>query len=160
MEFQEIFVDRVIVIALVSGISVIAGAFLALLALFGHHARDKGSNSLRIVFAASSVVLVITGLALVSTSNNLTDSNREALVSNIEQKYDVDEVVLSGVDVSTQSDRASAQPVNIVVDGSTYTFHLTQDKNTWEPTLTNPPASGGSSTTEHLSAEDLLKTSN
>lgn len=84
-------------------------------------------------------------------------SNEAALVHNIEQKYDVDLVLLDAPEVDVKADDVGAQNVSVVVDSVSYTFLLTQDENTWEPTLINPSIPGGSSEVVNQSAEDLLK---
>ena len=84
-------------------------------------------------------------------------SNTKALVSNIEQKYDVDEVQLKAFDTVTRPHQTSSQKVNVKVDGTTYMFYLTQDRNTWEPTLADPPVPGGSNTKPSITANELLK---
>ena len=90
-------------------------------------------------------------------SGDVGRSNAKALVSNIEQKYDVDEVQLRAFDTVTRPNQTSIQKVNVKVDGTTYMFYLTQDRNTWEPTLEDPPVPGGSNAKPSITADGLLK---
>lgn len=161
MEFQEILIDSPLIFAFLSFIIGAIGAILiisSVLAFRGSETDEIEPNKKAgfVVLGIGAFLLVFSFVSM-SHNSNMWDKNDEALVSNIEKKYDVDEVVLSSVDVGVVAEKEKPQNVNVVVDGKTYAFYLSQDKDTWEPTLTNPAIPGGSSETETLSAEDLLR---
>ena len=90
-------------------------------------------------------------------ASDRVDQNKEALISNIEQKYNVDGVKLEAYSVKTYPYVDDEQKIHLVVDGETYLFYLTQDSQTWEPTIIDHPINGGSVNSGSLTAEDLLK---
>lgn len=161
MEFQEILIDSPLIFTLLSFVFGAIGAMLiisSVLAFRGSETDEIEPNKKEgfVVLGIGAFLLVFSFVSM-SHNSNMWDKNDEALVSNIEKKYDVDEVVLSSVDVGVVAEKEKPQNVNVVVDGKTYTFYLSQNKDTWEPTLTNPAIPGGSSEIETLSAEDLLR---
>lgn len=121
--------------------------------------KADASKTRGIIALFCTVTLVGIGFIVLSSRADVESNNEKSLVTNVQTKYDVDEVILHGIDVSVDAEQEDAQNVIVKVDDKTYTFHLTQDRETWEPTLTNPPVPGGSSDTTNLSAEDLLKQS-
>lgn len=83
--------------------------------------------------------------------------SRNDFRANIQQKYDVDEVLTEYQDQVVSIRVEESQNLYVIVDGKTYLFNLKQDKTTWEPTLSDPPINGGMDVTKTLGAEDLLK---
>lgn len=108
--------------------------------------------------AAGSVCAV---MAVIVTGSYICGEFEESLIedfrANIQQKYDVDEVLMEfqGETVSIRSEES--QNLYVRIDDKTYLFNLTQDDTTWEPTLADPPINGGMDVTKTVSAEDLLK---
>lgn len=155
MEFQEIFTDRDIVFSVLWPALIFFG--LGLIVFNGNEILSYGATKgvvaallCGVIFLAGSVFTYYQGI-------ETRKSNNAALVSNLQQKYDVDEVLLEDLDTKVVSEKEGKQKINVVSDGVTYTFLLTQDKNTWEPTLSNPAIPGGSAKETNVSAEDLLK---
>ena len=69
----------------------------------------------------------------------------------------MDKVELNEYGAYNSPTKTDKQKIYVVVDGTTYMFYLTQDRNTWEPTLEDPPVPGGSNTNPSITADDLLK---
>lgn len=163
MTFETIDMNQAGFLQLGSMASLMASAICGL--YIGLGLVDKMSAKRVFHLSFKSFLLSLVGVAvfvslfywLDDIAVDIGQSNAKALVSNIEQKYDVDEVQLRAFDTVTDPYQTSSQKVNVKVDGNTYLFYLTQDRNTWEPTLTDPPVNGGNNTNTSLTAEDLLK---
>lgn len=151
MQFQEIQMN----------ISALAAGFiiLSIFIPFGFIiATCVADDKPRVWLIFSSVVLAFVALfTVVTITGNVTKANDDALVSNIQQKYDVDEVLLEHRGSYIVSESLVNQTVHVSVDGQIYAFDLEQNKDTWEPTLLNPAINGGSAEVKSLSAEDLLR---
>lgn len=104
------------------------------------------------------LIIVATSTIFLINVVSLPGENRAALVHNIQEKYEVDEVKLQAYDVITYPTSTNEQKVHVIVDGDAYMFYLSQDKNTWEPTLIDPPINGGNTQdSPPLKAKDILK---
>lgn len=116
--------------------------------------REKSSK----VLVTFSVIFAI-GLAITSAiiRDDAITGNRDAFMANIQQKYDVDEVLLEYRGVKTSPILTKDQQVHVSVDGQVYAFDLEQNPETWEPTLLDPAVSGGSVKEKNLSADELLR---
>lgn len=105
-----------------------------------------------------TVIVAIAGISIsISSSIAVMEANEKAMVSNIQKKYDVDEVLLEHRGKEITPELTSGEQVYVVVDGITYEFDFEQNPDTWEPTLLDPPVTGGSSEEKTLSAEDLMR---
>lgn len=120
-------------------------------------AHEKGGKKLIVPTVALMVVLLSATLYAKNHRDTMIESNREILASNILKKYSVDEVVLDDETAWIDPNEVERQDIHVVVEGKTYVFVLTQDPETWEPKLSDPPIPGGISPSTALSAEDLLK---
>lgn len=155
MTFQEININELFLVDLIVftlGVFVLVGWFTtALLGLEGAKARH--------VMIAGLVAVTLTGSFGFAFNHldTVKEQSKTIVESNVKKKYNVDEIRFEAVSVKTKAEKTSEQEVQVVVDGKSYIFHMTQDPETWEPTLTDPPALGGSAKTAELSAEDLLK---
>lgn len=159
MAFKEIskYID---VMAMGATFGLVLISFASILLLLNTVANYRSGKVRKSKMFGSMIWVIVIGAVTYcvgSIGAESRASNDRALVSNIQQKYDVDEVLLKNGDVITHPKDTDSQPVNIVVDDVTYLFYLTQDDDTWEPTLTNPPLNGGSSEVVNVSADDLLK---
>lgn len=163
MTFETIDVKQVAFLQLGSMALFMVAIGLALYIMLG--LMDKMSEKRNFSLSFKSFLFSLVGIAVFmylfywvdDIAADESRSNAKALISNIEQKYDVDEVQLKAFDTVTNPHQTSSQKVNVTVDGTTYMFYLTQDKNTWEPTLEDPPVPGGSDTKSSITADDLLK---
>lgn len=155
MEFQEIFANRTTVYVIIACISMLVGLVLVILGL--SFICDEGVSAGFIISIIVGAGIIVGSVIAFQQWDDTEKSNEAALISNIEQKYDVDDVLLDAPDANVNEEDTRAQNVSVVVDSNVYTFLLTQDINTWEPTLINLPVPGGSSDTMNLSADDLLK---
>lgn len=156
MEFQEILVERSETYQALSFLLLGLGACLVVftLAFLAHEVFVSIGSMIALTLGVS---FAVGGYYAQQEYDAIQKSNESALVHNIEQKYDVDLVLLDAPEVDVNADDLDPQNVSVVVDSVSYTFLLTQDENTWEPTLINPSIPGGSSETVSLSADDLLK---
>lgn len=156
MEFQEILVERSETYQALWFLLLGLGACLVIftLAFLAHEAFVSIGSMIALTLGVS---FAVGGYYAHQEYDAIQKSNESALVHNIEQKYDVDLVLLDAPEVDVNADDLDPQNVSVVVDSVSYTFLLTQDENTWEPTLINPSIPGGSSETVSLSADDLLK---
>lgn len=68
-----------------------------------------------------------------------TSANEQAFENNVKQKYAVDEVYIHYNGNHVTVENTEVQSVYVSKDGSIYEFYVTQDKTTWEPTLTPAP---------------------
>lgn len=97
------------------------------------------ANPKNFVYAVFSILGIVGVIAAVSFQvNDNKTHNREALIANIEQKYDVDEVLLEYGDYVTQPTKLEKNHVSVRIDDKVYTFGLEQDAKTFEPKLTRP----------------------
>lgn len=157
MEFQEILAERSTAYQDIWPFVLITGAVLVVFTLI--ILLNDGASTGSIITLILGAFFVIGGLVIYQESDELQKTNAAILVSNIEQKYEVDDVLLDAPEANTEAENANPQNVSVVVDGSLYTFLLTQDDNTWEPTLINIPIDDESSEKVNLSAQDILKKS-
>lgn len=156
MTFQEMNIDSVflansfffflVIISVISGLATYV--LLAIGDIKGKYILIPGS----ITIAAWILTLFVLGHV-----DTTRDQSKSILESNVKTKYDVDEIRFETSNGKTKATKTSEQEVQVVVDNKRYIFHLTQDPETWEPTLSDPPIPGGNSPSTALSAEDLLK---
>lgn len=107
-----------------------------------------------------TLTFVFSGFVAIGSYNMGTQEvrkNDKDLISNIQKKYEVDEVLVEYRGNITNPTATEYQQVHVSVNGKVYAFDLEQNENTWEPTLLDPAVSGGSAKGENISAEELLK---
>lgn len=158
MNFEEIHVHAKtleMISIIPAGFSVIGLLFCLMLMLYKGTEPDEKVFA-RIGFVALLVMGIVSFSAFLFATNRVAQNN-EALISNIEQKYNVDEVKLASYGVITDPHIDYEQKIHLVVDDETYLFYLKQDRQTWEPTIVDPPINGGSENSGLLTAEDILK---
>lgn len=150
MQFQEIHMHAMTV----GVVGIMFSLFIAAV-IFGIAVSPmrlhKGMTVLSIIVAVAGA-----GSSIYIGEKTIAENN-EALLSNIQEKYDVDEVLLEYRGTETKSVYIKDQQVHVLVDGQVYAFDLEQDKETWEPTLLDPAINGGSDEEKNLSAEELLR---
>lgn len=103
------------------------------------------------------IAIVFCSVLALFKAGEIENDNKAALISNVEQKYEVDDIRLEAFGTVTYPEIIKEQKIHVTVDGETYLFYLTQNKETWEPTLSDPPINGGNPMDSPLKAEDLLK---
>lgn len=170
MEFQEILAYKPTIVSTVALLALLVGAGLATYYYYLFTSFKKGDEDpkdfpfpiITLAYAAG-VFFVISSIAFIMTSN-LYSANEESLASNIKQKYNVDEVIFDNVNETYEGDAvdtlprlSAAQSVKVVRDGITYRLILTQDKSTWEPTLTNTDVPYKEAKVLDVPVESLLK---
>lgn len=153
MEFNDLHSNYPLMMLGVAGIIVVSLA-LGIFVLF--FLSEKGvRDRIAGLIAVSVTALVFMSGSYMSHTQNL---QREAdFRMNIQQKYDVDEVLMEFQNDYVRIHQDESQKIYVLVDDKTYLFNLTQNKKTWEPTLSDPPINGGMDVTATLSADDLLK---
>ncbi|MBC9706043.1 MAG: hypothetical protein H9W81_13925 [Enterococcus sp.] len=125
--------------------------------VFTGRATRLGKIGFFLLLIAFTLVLSF-GPKTVINASHIPAQNEEALISNIQHKYDVDEVKLEAYGEYTRPEDVDEQKIHVVVEGETYMFYLSQDRQTWEPTLLDPPVNGGNQqNVSPLKASELLK---
>lgn len=151
MQFQEIQMN----VSMISAMLIMFSIFVPFSLILATCITSEKPNVWLII--ASVAVAAVSLFSTVNISGNVTKENDEALVSNIQQKYDVDEVLIEHRGSYTIAEELKNQTVHVVVDGQVYAFDLEQNQDTWEPTLLNPAINGGSTEADTLTAEELLR---
>lgn len=164
MNFQEIhmYTDDVIFVTIfAAGLFVGIPLLVGIASVIGDILDKDASKRQRIALApmfllgAMLVVGVFQGHAMYQ---KISPQNDAALISNLNQKYDVDEIKLDAYDTYTLSNMVQDQKIHVAVDGNTYMFYLSQNQETWEPTLIDPPINGGNAQDMPvIKVEDILK---
>lgn len=97
------------------------------------------TNARKFVYAIFAILGIACIIAAVTSQvEDNKNRNNEALIANIEKKYDVDEVLLEYGDYVTKPNKLEKNHVSVRVDDKVYTFGLEQDDRTFEPTLKKP----------------------
>lgn len=122
------------------------------------------------IFNASIAMSVISGIFFLITatmtftsysqSSQINADNREVATSNLMQKYDIKDALWDATDTTAYYKDAMNVDKNLVImtqDGQKYIFKYGVDKESYEPTLSDMPKLGGSTTSEAVTAESLLQ---
>lgn len=124
---------------------------------------SAGSRIKALIAKLSVMALAVVVITLsIGSMVNIAHRNGEAFVSNLKQKYEISEVTKIG-DLTSPSAylgfaEMEGETIEIkTTDGTRMLFLVSVDKQTFEPTLENPPVVGGSSMDKVPSAKDLLK---
>lgn len=130
MQFEEIHKEITGLYTVVLIFSIPAGAFLA----------DKLSKStlrpwVKYGFLSIGPALLIAALCVAGLIHT-DSSNKQAFENNLKQKYGIEKVYLSFDGKSVSPTATEVQSVFVKIDGAIHEFYVSQDQNTWEPTLT------------------------
>lgn len=163
MDYQKILANTELNLLLIMAIpgTMLGAVLLAAILIQGLGViRGQTNHRGKIIFCGMCAGVVVLALLISSglaKAEKISTDNRAALISNIQQKYDVDEVKLEVYETQTRPETVENQKIHVIVDEELYMFYLSQDKNTWEPTLSDPPTNGGNPSASPLKAENLLK---
>lgn len=107
--------------------------FLGFFVICGESVRKRTLRTITIILGTVASV----GIFFITVAE-VRNEQEKSLISNIEQKYDVDEVLLEYGNDITEPGRLEKGHVSVRVDDKVYTFGLEQDPKTHEPTLIRP----------------------
>lgn len=110
-----------------------------------------------------STILFMSGFVLFMISFSLgvamaIQTNPENLEGNIKQKYEIESIDLTSDAYEVSPLSPDSQIVKVeLLDGTDALFVLTQNTDTWEPTLDNLPTNSGEPGTADISVQDITK---
>lgn len=143
--------------------------------------QNMWGNIIAIVGFVFSVSLIIAGAIVISREQKLSEilfvsgfvlfiasfsvgvafgiqSTPENLEVNIKQKYDIASIDLNSHVYDIHPFSSDDQVIKVeLMDGTDALFILSQNLETWEPTLDNMPANSGEPGTANISVQEITK---
>lgn len=108
----------------------------------------------------ASIIIIISIFGMIG-DHNTEKANGETLLNNIQQKYTISDMVWSNTGAEIQFknlDYINNKKIEVTTDdGQRVNFMLKVDKDTFEPTLSNPAIDGGAAKSVGIGADDIKR---